>query len=185
MSRIGRRPIDLPENTQVNIQKEEIMVKGPKGEIVIANNPSLRVKQENNKITIKRERADKKTRAMHGLIRSLLSNAVIGVNKGFTKELELVGVGFRARLEGEALVLSVGFSHPVKIEPPEGIKFAVAKNTKIEVSGIDKQAVGEIAAKIRKVRPPEPYKGKGVRYRGEIVRKKAGKAAKTVGIGGQ
>lgn len=184
MSRIGRKPIKIPEGVKVVVGKDKITASGPKGELVVDLYSRLKVEQSNGVVVVTREGESKKVRSLHGLLRSLIANAVAGVSEGFSKELEMVGVGYRAKLEGRQLVLTVGFSHPVKITPPPGIEFAVEKNTKITISGIDKQLVGETAAKVRKVRPPEPYKGKGIRYKGEVVRKKPGKAAKTVGIGG-
>lgn len=183
MSRIGQRPISVPENIQVKITKDKVKIVGLKGELEVPVYFRLKVQHENTSLLVERESEDKKTRSMHGLTRTLIHNAIRGVTSGFTKHLEMVGVGYRAKLEGNALILNVGYSHPLKIEAPEGIMFNVAKNTRISVSGIDKQQVGAVAAQIKKTRPPDPYKGKGIRYKGEIVRKKPGKAAKTVGIG--
>lgn len=183
MSRIGKQPIKIPEGIQVAIAKGKVLVTGPKGTLNFKPRREVKVKKEDNQLVVERVGNSKLARSLHGLTRALVANMVIGVTEGFKKALELVGVGFRAALEGESLVLKLGFSHPVKITPPSGIKFEVAKN-KIVVSGIDKQAVGEIAAQIRKIRPPDPYKGKGIKYEGEKIRKKPGKAAKAVGLGG-
>jgi large subunit ribosomal protein L6 len=181
MSRIGQKPINIPENVKLNFDRNSLIVKGPKGRLVVNLSRELKLRQEESTLLVERKKDTKKARSMHGLVASLVANAIEGVTNGFVRELEMVGVGYRVRLEGKNLILSVGFSHTVKVEPPEGIEFSLSGNTKIAVSGIDKQAVGEIAAKIRKVRPPEPYKGKGIRYKGEVVRKKPGKAAKAVG----
>lgn len=183
MSRVGQRPISIPENIQVEIANDKVRIVGPKGDLEVPVYLRLKVKRENSSLLVKRQREDKRTRSMHGLTRSLIANAIKGVTVGFAKQLEMVGVGFRAKLEGNTLVLSVGYSHPVKIKAPAGIVFSVAKNTEISVTGVDKQMIGEIAAQIKKVRPPDPYKAKGIRFKGEVVRKKPGKAAKAVGTG--
>lgn len=178
MSRIGEAPISIPNNVTVNIDGQDIVVKGPQGELSMTYLPQVKVEVTDNQIKVARKRDDQNSRALHGLTRALVANMVIGVDKGWQKKLELVGVGFRAQSTGDKLTLNVGFSHQVEIIAPEGIKLVTEENTKITVSGIDKILVGQIAAKIRNVRPPEPYKGKGIRYSGEYVRRKAGKAGK-------
>lgn len=179
MSRIGNQPIKVPEGVEIRINPVDVHVKGTKGELVVRLHNSLSLSREGDMVSISRKGEYKQAKSMHGTVRSLLQNAVQGVSKGFTKELEMVGVGYRGKVENKNLILTVGYSHPVKIEPKEGIEFTVNENTQIIVAGYDRQLVGETAARIRKVRPPEPYKGKGIRYKGEVVRKKAGKAAKT------
>lgn len=183
MSRIGKKPIEIPAGVKTQISRDKIVIKGPKGSLDLNLRREVRVKEENNKIFVERINNTKLARSLHGLTRTLIANMIKGVIKEFSKTLELIGVGYKATLEGESLVLKVGFSHPVKINPAPGIKFEVSKN-KVKVLGIDKQAVGDMAAKIRKIRPPEPYKGKGIRYDGEEIRRKPGKAAKAVGLGG-
>lgn len=179
MSRIGRLPVEIPSGVDVKIDGTHVKIKGPKGELEYMFSHELSLAVEDGSIVVARPSDEKAYRALHGTTRALISNMVIGVTEGFSKDLELVGVGYRANLEGKNLVLNVGYSHPVEFEPPEGIEFEVAdRNQKITVSGIDKQKVGQIAADIRKVRPPEPYKGKGIRYSGEYIRRKAGKAGK-------
>ncbi len=180
MSRIGRKPIDIPEKVTVEIGKNnKVTVKGPKGELTRTFHPDMTIEIKDGQILVTRPTDQRHHRALHGLTRALLANMVTGVSQGFVKELEMVGVGYRAILKGKALDLSLGFSHPVVIEPPEGITFEVEKSGRaFRVMGIDKELVGEVAAKIRALRPPEPYKGKGIRYRGEYVRMKAGKAGK-------
>ncbi|WP_088893851.1 50S ribosomal protein L6 [Leptolyngbya ohadii] len=178
MSRIGKRPITLPAKVEVSIDGQEVKVKGPKGELSRVLPAEVEVTQENGAITVARRNDSRPARQRHGLSRTLVSNMVEGVSQGFTKRLEIQGVGYRAQVQGRNLVLSVGYSHPVQIEPPEGIQLAVENNTNVIVTGINKEDVGNTAAKIRAVRPPEPYKGKGIRYAGEAVRRKAGKAGK-------
>lgn len=179
MSRIGNQPITVPSGVEITIGKNnDVMVKGPKGELNSSLSPRMTIAQEDGTLTVIRPNDARENKAMHGLTRSLLNNMVVGVTDGYTKQLEIHGVGYRAQLDGKNLVLNVGFSHQVRITPPEGITFSVEANTRVAVSGIDKQMVGEEAAKIRIVRPPEPYKGKGIRYAGEYVRRKAGKAGK-------
>lgn len=178
MSRVGSAPITIPNNVTVSIEGSNIKAKGPLGELYLESLPQVKVETNETQITVKRKKDDKISRSFHGLTRSLLANMITGVEKGWQKRLELVGVGFRAQTTGDKLILNVGYSHPVEIEAVEGIKFAVEDNTKIVVSGIDKNLVGQVAASIRKVRPPEPYQGKGIRYSGEYVRRKAGKAGK-------
>lgn len=158
------------------------MVKGPMGELSTEIYPQVKVEVSDQQVLVKRKKDDKTSRSLHGLTRALIANMVTGVEKGWQKKLELVGVGFRAQASGDKLTLNVGYSHPVEVEAPSGIKFAVEENTRVLVSGIDKILVGQVAASVRKVRPPEPYQGKGIRYSGEYVRRKAGKAGK-VGAG--
>lgn len=178
MSRIGKKPIEIPNGVTVTINGNTVTVKGPKGELTRSFSPVLDIKLEDNVLTVSRSSDDKEERALHGTTRSLLANMVEGVSKGFQKNLELVGVGYRAQKQGKKLVLNVGYSHPVEIEPEENIEIEVPANTKIVVKGIDKERVGAVAANIRAVRPPEPYKGKGIRYEGEYVRRKEGKTGK-------
>lgn len=180
MSRIGRKPVDIPAKVTVNIDKHnKVTVKGPKGELTRTFSPDMTIKMEDGKIVITRPTDQRHHRSLHGLTRALLANMVIGVSEGFVKELEMVGVGYRAVSKGKALDLSLGLSHPVIIEPPAGINFEIEKGGRsFRIMGADKELVGEVAAKIRALRPPEPYKGKGIRYRGEYVRMKAGKAGK-------
>jgi large subunit ribosomal protein L6 len=177
MSRIGKQPIELPSGVNVAISAGRVQVNGPLGELSQAVPARMQITQENGTLTVKRptERGD--DRALHGLTRSLVANMVEGVTKGFEKRLEIQGVGYRAALRGTDLELNVGLSHPVVIKPPQGITFEVPDATTVLVKGIDKQQVGEIAAQVRKTRPPEPYKGKGIRYEGEYVRRKVGKRA--------
>jgi large subunit ribosomal protein L6 len=177
MSRIGRRPIELPDGVNVAIDPGRVMVSGPLGELQQQVPLRMTIEREDGRLVVKRptERGD--DRALHGLTRTLVANMVEGVTKGFEKRLEIQGVGYRAALRGTSLELNVGYSHPVVIEPPRGITFEVPAPTQVTVRGIDKQQVGEIAAQVRKVRPPEPYKGKGIRYEGEYVRRKVGKRA--------
>ncbi len=178
MSRIGVAPVEIPDKVNVEIQDNLIKASGPLGELEIRLQPVIKVEKENNRLVVKKVNDERKTRALHGLSRTLVYNIVNGVSKGFEKRLEIQGVGYKAALEGKNLNLSLGYSHPVKIEPPQGIELKVEGNNKIIVSGADKQLVGDIAALIRGKRPPEVYKGKGIRYEGEYVRKKAGKAGK-------
>lgn len=177
MSRIGRMPITVPQGVTVEVNKSTVRVKGPKGELSRSFDPDMQISLEDGTLIVQRPTDRRRHRALHGLTRSLLSNMVVGVSEGFVRRLEIQGVGYRAGLQGEDLVLNVGYSHPVVVEPPDGISFQVEKNYReISVSGVDKEMVGEMAARIRRVRPPEPYKGKGIRYEGEYVRRKAGKA---------
>jgi large subunit ribosomal protein L6 len=177
MSRIGRKPISVPEAVTVEIAPGQVAVKGPKGELNQQLSPDMQVAQADNEVTIARPTDRGEHRALHGLTRSLIANMVEGVTNGFEKQLEIQGVGYRAQLKGKSLEMALGYSHPVTIEPPEGIEFVVPQPTEIVVKGIDKQLVGQVAADIRKRRPPEPYKGKGIRYRGEHVARKVGKRA--------
>jgi large subunit ribosomal protein L6 len=177
MSRIGRSPIELPSGVSVSLSPGRVMVNGPLGELSRDIPQRMQIEHEESTLTVKRPTDRGEDRALHGLTRSLIANMVEGVTKGFEKKLEIQGVGYRATLKGTSLELNVGYSHPVVIDPPQGISFEVPVPTQIFVKGVDKQQVGEIAAKIRKVRPPEPYKGKGIRYEGEYVRRKVGKRA--------
>jgi large subunit ribosomal protein L6 len=177
MSRIGRLPIPIPDSVDVRIDDGLVFVKGPKGELQQAVSRDLSFEREDSNLLVKRPTDRGEHRALHGLTRSLVNNMVEGVTNGFEKRLEIQGVGYRAQLKGKTLELALGFSHPVRIEAPEGIEFEVPAPTQVIVRGIDKQVVGETAARIRKFRPPEPYKGKGVRYAGEYVARKVGKRA--------
>lgn len=181
MSRVGRMPITIPSGVTVAIAKNRVKVTGPKGELSRAINPEMSIAQQDNSIIVTRPSDDQEHRSQHGLARSLINNMVTGVSSGFEKQLEIVGVGYRAEKSGEKLVIRVGYSHPVEVEPLPGITFAVEGNNRIKVSGIDKEAVGEMAARIRKIRPPDAYKGKGIRYAGEVVHLKPGKAGKVIG----
>jgi len=178
MSRIGKMPVDMPSGVDVKVDGSQVTVKGSKGELSRQFNDRVSFSVEDGVITVVREDDTRESRALHGLSRALLANMVHGVSEGFTKVLEIQGVGYRASLKGSDIELLVGFSHPVDVKAPKGITFEVPEPTRIVVSGIDKEQVGQIAADIRKVRPPEPYKGKGIRYAGEYVRRKAGKAGK-------
>ncbi len=179
MSRIGKKPIEVPADVTVTIADGNfVTVKGPKGELTNSFNTDIKIEQEANVITLVRPSESKEHRSIHGTTRSLLDNMVTGVSKGFEKTLELVGVGYRASLQGTKLVLNVGYSHPVEFTPEAGVEVEVPANTKIIVRGINKERVGALASNIRQVRPPEPYKGKGIRYEGEIVRRKEGKTGK-------
>ncbi len=177
MSRIGRKPIPVPESVTVELAPGRVAVKGPKGELAQSLSAEMKVQQEDGTVTVERPTDRGEHRALHGLTRSLIANMVEGVTEGFEKRLEIQGVGYRAQLKGKNLEMALGYSHPVPIEPPEGIEFEVPQPTEIIVRGIDKQLVGQVAADIRKRRPPEPYKGKGIRYRDEHVMRKVGKRA--------
>jgi large subunit ribosomal protein L6 len=188
MSRIGRTPIPVPPKVQVNWNENNfVTVKGPKGELSYQIPPELTLKMEDGVLTVSRPSDSKPHKAMHGLYRTLINNMVVGVTNGYKKDLEIHGVGYRAAKVGNNLVIQVGYSHPVEVQPPTGITLnvegvdAATKATKVSVSGIDKQLVGEVAAEIRSIRKPEPYKGKGIRYAGEAIRRKAGKAGKVGG----
>jgi len=188
MSRIGRAPIHVPPKVQVNWNEvNRVTVKGPKGELSSQIAPELSLKLEDGTLTIARPSDSKEHKAMHGLYRTLVNNMVVGVTTGYTKQLEIHGVGYRAAKMGDNLVIQAGYSHPVEVQPPRGISFTVdgidpaSKATKVSVSGMDKQLVGAVAANIRRIRKPEPYKGKGIRYAGEAIRRKAGKAGKVGG----
>lgn len=178
MSRIGKKPIELPAGVTVILNGNTVTVKGPKGELTRTFSPEIGINIEENVVTLTRPSDSKEHKTIHGTTRSLLANMVEGVSKGFERSLELIGVGYRAQKQGKKLVLNVGYSHPVEIEPEEGLEIEVPSNTKVIVKGIDKERVGALAANIRDVRPPEPYKGKGIRYEGEYVRRKEGKTGK-------
>ncbi|API92385.1 MULTISPECIES: 50S ribosomal protein L6 [Virgibacillus] len=178
MSRIGLKPIEIPQGVEVKFDGTVITVKGPKGELTRNLHQDIKVNMEGNVITLERPSDHKDHRALHGTTRSLINNMVEGVNKGFEKSLEIIGVGYRAQKQGNKVVINAGYSHPVEIDPIDGIEIDVPKNTQLIVKGIDKELVGAIASKIRAIRPPEPYKGKGIRYEGEYVRRKEGKTAK-------
>lgn len=183
MSRIGDAPIEIPQGVTVEKSGGLISVTGPKGILKLEVNPAISVEIEEKRVIVKRGNDQKKIRALHGLTRSLIANMTAGVTTSWSKSLELIGVGFRAQVAGNKLIINAGFSHPVEITAPEGIIFEVTDNTKIKVTGIDKQLVGQLAANIKKVRIPDVYKGKGIRYEGEYIRKKVGKSAK-VGVAG-
>lgn len=176
MSRIGKAPIELPSGVELTTEGNVVVVKGPKGSLRQEIDPRVSLSIDDGVVSVVRDNDDREVRALHGLYRALIANMVIGVSTGYSKELQAVGVGYRGSLKGNTLELQVGYSHPVSIEAPEGITFEVPEPTKFIVSGIDKQLVGQVAANIRAVRPPEPYKGKGIRYADEYVRRKAGKA---------
>jgi len=179
MSRVGKKPIALPAKVQIEVSGPDVTVKGPKGELHRSFHPDIQIVEENGQIVVSRPTDQRHHRALHGLTRALLSNMVTGVSQGFRKEMEIVGVGYSAQLDGPRLVLKLGFSHDVVVEPPPNITFSVEERGRvIIVEGIDKQTVGQVAADIRRWRPPEPYHGRGIRYRDEIVRRKAGKAGK-------
>jgi large subunit ribosomal protein L6 len=178
MSRIGKLPVPIAKGVQVDIDGQAVKVKGPKGELQREFPNGITLRLNDSQANVERADDEKRTRALHGLSRSLLANMVTGVSEGFTKTLELQGVGYRATQAGEKVTLAVGFSHPVEFAPPSGIQLEVEGNNRVHVRGIDKELVGQVAANIRKVRKPEPYKGKGIRYLGERVRRKAGKAGK-------
>jgi large subunit ribosomal protein L6 len=180
MSRVGSTPITVPSGVEVTVTDGVVEVNGPKGDLSQTIDPRITVSVDDGVVTLKRSDEERQSRALHGLSRALINNMVIGVTEGYAKELQAVGVGYRAVLRGSTLELQVGFSHPVTIEAPDGIEFEVPEPTRIFVRGIDKQLVGQVAADIRAVRPPEPYKGKGIRYVDEYVRRKAGKAGVAV-----
>lgn len=177
MSRIGKKPIAIPNGVNVTVDGSTVKVKGPKGELSRTFDPAMKLRIENNELLVERPNDEKRERAVHGLTRALLANMVTGVTEGFRKTLEIVGVGYRAEKKGNNLVVSVGYSHPVNYPQPEGITLTTPAPTTIVIEGIDKQKVGQVAAELREFRPPEPYKGKGIRYQGEQVRRKAGKTA--------
>lgn len=183
MSRIGRKPIIVPSSVTIKQEGADLEVIGPKGNLKITIKPEIEAKLKDDKILLTRKKEEKPVRALHGLTRTLIFNMVEGVTKGYAKILKLKGTGYRVKLEGEKIVLSVGFSHPIMVEPPSGIKFEIEGNDTIKISGIDKGLVGQIAAKIRAIRPPEPYKGKGICYEKEQIRRKPGKAGKTGAAG--
>lgn len=182
MSRIGRLPVAVPQGVQVTIQGQQVQVKGPKGEMVKLFRPEIGIALEANQVIVTRGNDEPRIRALHGTTRALINSMITGCSTGFTKVLEIDGVGYRAEMDGKTLVIYVGYSHPVRMEPPDGISFDVdTKTRQIKVMGFDKEQVGQVAANIREVRPPEPYKGKGIHYLGERIRRKAGKAAKGKG----
>jgi large subunit ribosomal protein L6 len=178
VSRIGKQPIPVPAGVEVTIEGSDVTVKGPKGVLSQSFNPEMAITLEDGVVYVRRPSDVRQHRSLHGLTRTLVSNMVVGVSEGFRKDMEIVGVGYRAVLQGTSLDLSLGLSHPMVVKAPEGITFEVPAPNRISVIGIDKQRVGQVAAEIRKIRPPEPYKGKGIRYAGEHVRRKVGKAAK-------
>ncbi len=183
MSRIGQQPIKIPEGVEVDYRQPALVVKGPKGELKQKIRPELKIEISQNEIKVVRKKNDRFSRSLHGLTRTLIANMIAGVTEGYSQVLKLVGTGYRVKKEGEKLSLSLGFSHPVVVEPIEGIQFEVEDKDTIKISGTDKGLVGQVAAKIRQIRPPEPYKGKGIRYQGEEVKRKPGKAGK-VGAAG-
>ena len=178
MSRIGKLPVHIPDGVEVKVENNLVSAKGPMGSESVQIREEIEVKIDGKEIVLTRKNDDRKSRSLHGLSRTLVQNVVTGVKEGFTKKLEIQGVGYRAQMQGNAINLQLGYSHPVVIEPPEGIKIAVEANTKITVTGSNKQMVGDVAAQIRSKRPPEVYKGKGIRYDCEFVRRKSGKAGK-------
>ncbi|PJJ73205.1 large subunit ribosomal protein L6 [Diaminobutyricimonas aerilata] len=178
MSRIGRLPIEIPSGVDVAVAGRDVTVKGPKGELKLTVANPIEVKVEEGTVLVTRPDDERESRSLHGLTRTLIANQIVGVTQGYTKGLEVVGTGYRVQAKGSSVEFALGYSHPITVDPPAGITFTVEGNNKLTVSGIDKQAVGEVAANIRKLRMPEPYKGKGVRYAGENVRRKAGKAGK-------
>ena len=178
MSRIGRLPIVVPAGVDVTVDGSSVTVKGPKGELALTVASPIEVKLEDGRLLVTRPDDERESRSLHGLTRTLIFNQIVGVTDGYSKGLEIVGTGYRVQAKGESLEFALGYSHSITVDPPAGISFAVEGNNKLTVHGIDKQAVGEVAANIRKLRKPEPYKGKGVRYAGEVVRRKAGKSGK-------
>ncbi len=180
MSRIGNTPILISSGVTVNIAGQTIFVEGPKGKLELTLRPEIKVAMVDNQLILKRSSETKMSKSLHGLYRSMIANMVVGVTQGWIKNLEMVGVGYRASGGGDILTMSIGFSHPVEIKAPEGVEFTIADNTKLTVTGIDKILVGQVAANIRAVKPPEVYKGKGIRYVGEFVRRKPGKAGKAI-----
>jgi large subunit ribosomal protein L6 len=181
MSRIGKLPVKIPSGVTVDVRDHTLVVKGSKGELTRTVHPDMRVAVEQDEVVVRRPTESKLHRSLHGLTRTLVANMIDGVSKGYEKQLELVGVGYRAAKQGEDLVLTVGYSHPVRYAVPQGITIEVPEATKVIIRGTNKEVVGQVTAEIRKVRPPEPYKGKGILYRGERVRRKAGKTGKTAG----
>jgi len=177
MSRVGKKLVSVPEGVNLSFEDKVIRVSGPKGETTVSKPDSITIRKKGDGYLIERKDDSKLSRSLHGTVQRILVNAINGVSQGWSRKLELVGAGYRARMDGNSLVLAIGFSHPVKFDPPQGIEFSLEEN-KIVVSGVDKQKVGKIASEIRAVRPPDPYKAKGVKYEGEHVRRKAGKAAK-------
>ena len=178
MSRIGRLPIAIPAGVDIKIDGQDVAVKGPKGELTLSVKSPIQVAIEDGQLLATRPDDERESRSLHGLTRTLIANQIVGVTDGYTKGLEVVGTGYRVTAKGSSVEFALGYSHSITVDPPAGISFTVEGNNKLTVSGIDKQAVGEVAANIRKLRKPEPYKGKGVRYAGEVVRRKAGKSGK-------
>ena len=178
MSRIGRLPIDIPSGVDISVNDDVVTVKGPKGELTTRIAKPIEVEIADGQVQVTRPDDERASRSLHGLTRTLIANDIVGVTQGYSKSLEVVGTGYRVAAKGTGLEFALGYSHPINIEPPAGITFSVEGNNKVTVSGISKQAVGEVAANLRKLRKPEPYKGKGVRYAGEQIRRKAGKAGK-------
>jgi large subunit ribosomal protein L6 len=178
MSRIGRLPIEIPSGVDVTVDGSAVRVKGPKGELSLTVAQPIEVRIEDGSVLVTRPDDERASRSLHGLTRTLIANQILGVTQGYSKGLEIVGTGYRVAAKGNGVEFALGYSHPITVEPPAGITFAVEGNNRLTVSGIDKQAVGEVAANIRKLRKPEPYKGKGVRYAGEVVRRKSGKSGK-------
>jgi large subunit ribosomal protein L6 len=178
MSRIGRLPIDIPSGVDVTVTDRAVTVKGPRGQLALTVAQPISVSVEDGRVLVTRPDDERESRSLHGLTRTLIANNILGVTQGYTKSLDVVGTGYRVQARGANVEFALGFSHPVLVEPPAGITFTVEGNNRLTVAGIDKQAVGETAANIRKIRKPEPYKGKGVRYTGEVVRRKAGKSGK-------
>ncbi|MDO7882883.1 MULTISPECIES: 50S ribosomal protein L6 [Microbacteriaceae] len=178
MSRIGRLPIAIPAGVDIKIDGQDVAVKGPKGELKLTVASPIAVAIEDGQVLVTRPDDERNSRSLHGLTRTLIANQIVGVTDGYSKGLEVVGTGYRVQAKGNSVEFALGYSHPITVDPPAGITFTVEGNNKLTVSGIDKQAVGEVAANIRKLRKPEPYKGKGVRYAGEVVRRKAGKSGK-------
>ena len=178
MSRIGKQPVKIPTGVTVEVKDRTVKVRGPKGEMTLEVHPAITVRLDGqkNEIVLERTAEDAQTRALHGTMRALVNNMVIGVSQGYLKQLEVIGLGYQARLQGKDLAVLVGYSHPVVMTPPNQVTVEIPNPTHIKISGPDKQAVGEFAAKVRKIRPPEPYKGKGIKYQDEIIRRKAGKA---------
>lgn len=178
MSRIGKYPIEIPQGVNINYNTALIEIQGPKGKLTLNLTPEISLEKKDNIINVKRVDDSKGAKAKHGLFRVLIDNMVLGVTKGFSKKLEIIGTGYKAAIDQKKLILNLGYSHPIEFMIPDGIKIAVENNTNLTIEGIDKQLVGEVAATIRKMRPPEPYKGKGIKYIDEVIRRKAGKAAK-------
>jgi large subunit ribosomal protein L6 len=179
MSRIGKQPVTVPAKVQVSLNGQEVRVRGPKGELAMVAHPNMTVSLEDGKLTVTRPDDERENRALHGMTRALINNMVTGVTEGFKKILMIDGVGYRAEMKGQTLVLYLGYSHPIEVQPPDGITFSVGeRGASVSIEGIDRQQVGQVASDIRSLRPPEPYKGKGIRYSDEVIRRKAGKAGK-------
>lgn len=185
MSRVGKKPIPLPAEVKIDIADGNVTVTGPRGTLSRDFHPEMELSIENGTLQVRRPTDEQRHRALHGLTRSLVANMVEGVTAGFRKDIEIIGVGYRAQLNGQRLVMALGYSHPIEVDPPAGISFEVTGNNRVAVLGIDKEAVGQQAANLRKWRPPEPYKGKGLRYQGEVIYRKAGKGGRAGGKGGR